>query len=429
MKPLTLSRTILAAALCAAPLTASSQAREPLCATVQSRRLLSGPAWGSTAFDRLVARPFHRAGAQGQRFLVLAPDNGGSLREQPGVGTFGWSAPQNAGSGGLLMLRLDAEQRTVDGPTRIALPPAAGDGRAMLTGVSLEAGVLVLARSEHGLVSMLVPSQGAAPSPQRVLTRTADAPALAWVTATARGDGAVALAGDAQGNVWALRFDARGALVGEPAAWTEQQRVGGPLELLPTGRGGPPAALLGRPVQGAGPGGEQARVQALVLLDAQLRPEGTPTATGFAQFPLAYVARNNELVVLQWAATQGLAVGTFAMNERRIATAAPRLFYAQPPLQGTLVGHDAWIDREGITYDLVTYQEGAGLAGHLAWITPAGQPIVRRAVLPTRGLARTPPQLLPAEDGVLVVQGLLDETGGAVDLFHVRCELVSVTAQ
>jgi hypothetical protein len=236
------------------------------------------------------------------------------------------------------------------------------------------------------------------------------------------------LAGTEAGEVVAMHLDRAGALAGEPALWSH--RVGGPMTLLPTHDGAPLAALLGRPVHGTGARNEQARVQVLLPLNDALAPIGEPQATGFAQFPLATVARGNDVLVFQWAEQQGVAIATMPTNGRVVHAELPRVFYARPPLEGALLGHTATLAPGNVVYDLVTYGEDQGeLHGHLAWVPPSGVPIIRRDVLPLRTRLAAAPRALPAADGVSVIVSGEDETGGAIDAIHLRCDLVNAHAR
>jgi hypothetical protein len=426
---------------------ATAQTREPLCVTVESRRLASGSWLGANGSDRLVARPLLTAGANGERFVVAVRDpehtlhTAGAPRVPRGVEELGFARPPqpSARPSGLTVIRVGADLRPV-GEAVFVPDPVANARRAdeetvapgIPVGVSLGAGVLVLQHVAGDVYATVVPSSGAIPAPRRVaqsptVSSGNEQGGFVWLTATPRGDGAIALAGTEEGDVVAMRFDRTGALVGEPGLWT--QRVGGPMQLLPTGDG-PIAALLGRPVRGTGPENEQARVQVLVPLTEGLQPANEPVNTGFAQFPMAYTLRGRSLILFQWAQQQGVAIATLPVGDRRIGEQLPRLWYANPPLEGLNLGQDAILGPGNIVYNVVAYGDpvAGGVHGHVGWLPPSGQPTVRRDVLPVRARVVAPPQLLPAEDGVVVVMGTYDETGGAVDAYHVRCDLVTLPA-
>jgi hypothetical protein len=439
--------TLAALVVAAAPGAARAQNREPLCVTVEARRLVSGPWLGANGSDLLVAQPLLVPGARGERFVVAVRDpehtlHAGDARALPRpLDELGYARPTSPAPrpGGLTVVRVGADLRPVGEPVFVAdpVPSPRQEGEETIApgipvGVALASGVLVLEHVAGDVYATVVPPSGPVPAPRRVaqsptVQSAGDHRGFVWLTATARGDGAIALAGTEEGDVVALRFDRTGALSGEPALWT--QRVGGPMQLLPTGEG-PPAALLGRPVRGTGPENEQARVQVLVPLTEALTPAGEPTNTGFAQFPMAYALRGRTLTLIQWAQTQGVAIAMLSVGERRLGEQLPRLWYAQPPLEGLHLGHDAIVGPGNILYNVVAYGDpvAGGVHGHVSWMPPSGQPIVRRDVLPIRARLVAPPRLIPAEDGVVAVVASYDETGGAVDAYHVRCDLVTVPA-
>jgi hypothetical protein len=426
---------------------ARAQAREPLCTVVETRRVLAGTSIGGEGDgERIVAEPLLAAGASNARFVVATRDPlhalaaGGAHPPARDLSELGYAAgvtgtPPHAS--GLSVVRTD--ERMIPVGEAVFVPdPGAGAGTvapALPLGVALPAGVLVLQRLGGDLYAVLVPPAGEIPAARRVLEAPSGAGAagargFAWFTATARDEGAVALAGTADGAVVAVRFDRDGAVAGAPVAWS--QRVGGAMQLLPTGAGAPLAALLARPVQGTGPQNEQAAQQVVVHLTDALQPAaGPPAATGFAQYPMAYVRRGDNLVLVQWAQAQGLAIAVLPVTAQRLGQQLPRLWYAQPPLDGAHVGQAALLGSGNIVYDLAVYTDplGGALYGHLAWIPPSAVPIVRRDVLPVRTRLVAPPRVLPAADGVVAVLAGVDETGAAVDAFHVRCDLVSVPAQ
>lgn len=436
---------LVAGALALAGRNARAQSTEPLCATVQSRRLVSGTWLDPESSDRMVAQPLLASGEGGARFVVAVRDPSHTLRagdarnavreaEELNYEAMGGLAARVPS--GLTIVRFDAGLEPVGEPIFLQDPAGAQQGAtpASPVGVALPAGVLVLQILRGDVYATVVPPAGPVPAPARVAQAPSPAAneqggrGFAWLTATSRGGGAIALAGTAQGVVVTLRFDARGARVGEPGIWT--QRVGGSMELLPMGDEGPMAALLARPVRGTGSEGEQARQQVAVVLDETLNPMGLPFATGFAQFPMAMVRRGRSLVMMQWAQQQGVAIATLPIEERRLGERLPRLWYAQPPLEGANAGQAAVLGPGNIVYDVVLYSDvGGGLHGHVVWVPPSGVPTVRRDVLPVRARLAAAPQVLAAADGVVALLATYDETGGAIDAFHVRCDLVSLPAQ
>ncbi len=64
-------------------------------------------------------------------------------------------------------------------------------------------------------------------------------------------------------------------------------------------------------------------------------------------------------------------------------------------------------------------------ASRLAGLGPAGEPMLRRNGAPVFGAVLGAPAMMAAEDGFAAVVAHNDETGFALDAFHVRCELVS----
>jgi hypothetical protein len=421
---------------------AYAQSREPLCTTVATQRLVRGEHLWTGHGERMAAASFATAGARGERHVVIVPEisdfvsaRGSQARPAAALG-YGGLGGLMTGASGFAAIRLDDQMHVVDDrifvADPVATPPENGQSVATLpVAVTLAAGVLVVARHAGDLYATVVPPSGPIAAPRRVATAPPPPErgrrGFEWLTATARADGAIALAGTFDGAVVAIRFDANGSVRGTPALWEE--RVGGPMELLPS-PDGPIAAFLGRPVRGTGPHNEQARVQVLVALNENLRPVGQPFATGFAQFPLAMVRRGRSMLVFQWAEQQGVAIATLPIGDRRFGEQLPRLYYAQPPLEGSSAGHAATVGASNIVFDVANYTETAGgVHGHVTWLAPSGTPYIRRDVLALRLEEAFSPAVFPAVDGVVVVTGGTDETGGAIDAYHVRCDLVSLPQQ
>jgi hypothetical protein len=390
----------------------------------------------------MAAASFATSGARGEHYVLIVPQTGdfvsahaSQARREEALG-YNMLGGLMGGASGYAAIRLDDRMQVVDDRVFVAepvpTPPQNGHSVATLpVAVTVASGVLVVARHAGDLYASVIPPSGPIPAATRVAAAPAPVEGAArgfeWITATARAEGAVALAGTSDGQVVAIRFDSNGAVRGTPARW--EDRVGGPMEFVPS-HDGPLAALLGRPVRGTGPHNEQARVQVLVSLDENLRPVGQPFATGFAQFPLAMVQRGRSMLIFQWAEQQGVAISTLPVGERHFGEQLPRLYYAQPPLEGSHAGHAATLGASNIVFDVASYLEsGGGMHGHVTWLAPSGTPYIRRDVLALRLEPAFAPAVLPAADGVVVITGGTDETGGAVDAYHVRCDLVSVPQQ
>lgn len=415
---------------------AHAQSREPLCVVSQTQRLLRAETLLVAQGDRIAAAPLASRGPAGEQFVVVVPEVVDALSHSapaPRTVSYNLLGGLVGGGSGFAVLRLDDQMHVVGDrvfvPHTARNPPVAGRSRATTPlATTLDTGVLVLERVGDDLYSTVIPATGAIPPETRVLAAPAPVEGTArgfeWFTLIARHDGAIALAGTVDGQVFSLRFDPSGHLRGNPSRWDE--RVGGPMQLLPT-NDGPVAALLGRPVRGTGPHNEQARMQVLVALDDALRPAAQPFATGFAQFPLAMVQRGRSMMLFQWAEQQGVAISTLPIGDRRFGEQLPRLYYAQPPLDGNPVGHAATLGAGNIAYDVSLYGETQlGLHGHVTWLAPSGTPYIRRDVLALGLDAALPPVVFPASDGVVVITIGDDETGGAVDAYHVRCDLVAL---
>ncbi|MEI8254228.1 MAG: hypothetical protein WCJ30_01000 [Deltaproteobacteria bacterium] len=435
---------LLTAMVCSS--VASAQSREVSCVPVESRRILAGERVEAAAGDRMAVAPLPAAGPNGERFVLVLHEGYDGLTNphavRRDVAELGYEPMGGLGTtvpSGRIVVRLDEQLRTVGDPVFVQDPvatPRVDQRRAGSLPVALTtaSGVLVLERLGGDLFAMRIPATGAITPPARVATAPVAVEGtqrgFEWITAVARRDGAVALAGTYDGQVVALRFDRDGTLQGAPAAWA--QRVGGPMALLPT-FDGPLGALLGRPVPGTGPHNEQARMQALVTLDDHLRPTGEPFATGFAQFPLAAAQRGRTLNVFQWVEQQGVAIASLPVGDRRFGEQLPRLFYAQPPLEGSALGTAATLGASNIVYNVGLYGEPqAGVHGHVLWLAPGDTQEalhLRRDVLAMRTTLAVPPVVLPAGDGVVVFTAGDDETGGGVDAYHVRCDLLAAPAR
>ncbi len=405
------------------PIVASAQTHEPLCVPVASQRLLVGDRLSAPDGERMAVQPFATTGPQGERFVMVVHENVEGLAlphaVRRHVGELGYEAMGGLGTSrpGRVYVRLNDQLHVVGEPVfvpePVSNPPVGGHSQSTLpVAVTLPSGVLVIERIAGDVFATRVPNTGAIAAPSHIATApSADENVprgFDWITAVARGDGAIALAGTLDGQVVAMHFDHDGALQGTATAWST--RVGGPMQLLPSD--GPIAALLGRPVRGTGPHNEQARVQILVPLDEALRPAGDPFATGFAQFPFAAVQRGRSMYVFQWSEQQGVAIATLPIGERRLGEQLPRLYYAQPALDGANAGHTATLAAGNIVYDVAMYAESqGGLHGHVAWLAPAGAPVLRRDVLALRLNPVLPPVALPASDGVVVFTAGNDEQG------------------
>jgi len=431
---MTLTRTTLAVGLAVLFRTAPvrAQTREPLCTIARVRRLLALSDFAPAPGERMAFASFPTSptGTRPARAAALLPSvrPGGSSSASPG-----------ADATGITVLRVDESLAVVGRPEFVRLPDSPRATARMPVAVSVENGILVLARADDTLMSFVVPAEGPPTAPTVVATLPPIDPAhtspsaspspvahgFAWLTATARDNATVvALAGTTDGQVVAVTLRPDGRPTSMAHVWP--RRVGGPMQLLPLPNG-PLAAFVGRPVPGTGPRNEQARVQVLVHLDERLEPAGELFATGFAQFPFATLARGRSLVVFQWSETQGLAIATLPVGERRVGEQLPRLWTAVPPIDGAPAGHAAALGTNSIAYDSALYvEDNGGVRLHLAWLPPDGVPVIRRDVFATRMLLGTPPVSLAADDGVVTLLAGRDETGSALDAVHLHCELVTV---
>lgn len=387
-----------------------AQAREPLCRNVETRRVSASASPAQNLGESVLARPL-LGGARGDARFVLV------WRE--------WRSERDGGSVARIA-RVGEDLRRVGAVATLAVSGRAGEV-VPLAIAALPDKTLVFAAVGSGFFALSFDAAGAQ-SAARELVALPDAPEgqprnrVVWATATERADGAVLLAGALDGSVRAYRFDRQGDKTAE-TTWT--QRVGGAMRLLPTGEGGPVAALLHRPLPGVGPNGEEPAVQMLVTLDDRLLPVSAPERTGFAQYPFSAVTRGSNVELAQWVGTRGVAIGSLPVSARRVALGNPRLWFAQPPFLGGAryaAGLDA---RDGVSYALVIGdRSGNSVESHLAWIPPSGEPMLRRNVVPVFGTVLGAPAMLPAADGFVAVVAHNDESGFALDAYHVRCELV-----
>ncbi|MFO0560025.1 MAG: hypothetical protein U0269_18570 [Polyangiales bacterium] len=392
----------------AASSTALAQAREPLCRTVETRRLHSHRSMAANLAEAVFAAPVLQQARDGAKFVVV-------WRE---------SRPMSDGGTAVRFARVDSELRRVGAVTTITVAAMAqDDGPGALSIASLPSGTLVLFRSGSGMYASLISADGVAASPRELFSVTGEVEGsrnrVVWSSAIERGDGAIALVGSLDGAVRALRFDRAGAVTTE-TTWT--QRVGGLTRLLPS-HSGPVSAFLERALPGVGPNGEQPALQMLVTLDERLLPVAVPERTGFAQFPWAAIARGSSVEVSQWA-SQGVAIGRLPVSARRVGVESPRLWYAQPAFAGIAQFASALHTSDAITYAMVV-TGGAMSESHLAWIPPSGEPMLRRNVVPVFGTVIGAPALVPAQDGFVAMVAHNDEAGFALDAHHVHCELVT----
>ncbi|MBL8603832.1 MAG: hypothetical protein JNK72_18035 [Myxococcales bacterium] len=436
--PLTLS-------LCLLSLSAAAQRREPLCAVVDSRRVLSAPHMAVNGSDRLVAQRFLSPGA-GPSTLVAVRDPERSLRiaGRPrgprALSTLEWSGPhRNTGNAapGLVVVRLDdhldrvGEAMFIEDPIQEPRGHEETFAPGIPVGVPIDDGVMLFEHIGGDLYGVLVGPEGQ-PGPLR---RLAEAPredghgGFTWITAAPRRrdgqQGAVVLAGTAAGEVMALGVDAHGAPIGHAALWG--QRVGGTMQLFEGPEGAQPVALLERPVRGTTLHGEQAREQVLVRLRDTLEPNGTPERVGLGPYETAGVLRDNQLVLTQWAEMRGLAVSTVGLDPSRLAIETPHIWTTQP-LDGIALGHRLVLGPDNIAYDFVLNGDttAGGLHGYLTYLPRAGTPFARRELLPLRARVIARPELLASEDGVVVFMATYDELGGGVDAVHLRCDMVTL---
>jgi hypothetical protein len=396
------------ALLMTASLTGMAQAREPLCRTVETRRLHSDRSMAANLSEAVFAAPVLQRARDGATFVIV-------WRE---------SRPVSEGATAVHFARIDNELRRLGPVATITVAEMAqDDGPGALSVASLPNGTLVLFRAGVGMYASLISADGVASSPRELFSVSGEVQGLrnrvVWSSAIEREHGAIALVGALDGTVRALRFDHAGAVTAE-TTWT--QRVGGVTRLLPSHRG-PIAAFLERPLPGVGPHGEQPALQMLVTLDEQLLPVAVPERTGFAQFPWAAVARGTSIEVVQWT-WQGVAIGRLPVSTHRVGVESPRLWYAQPTFAGVPHYASALHTSDAITYAMVV-TGGAVTESHLAWIAPSGEPTLRRNVVPVFGTVIATPALVPAQDGFVALIAHNDETGFALDAHHVRCELVT----
>ena len=438
-------RSALSLALLAMSAGASAQTREPLCATVETRRLASAPFLLAEGSDFIAARPFATVAPDGAAFVVAARDPDQTLRigerrtlpralaelEYQGPAAPSTRVP------GLAVFRVARDLRVVGEPAFLPDPVPSTRGEETFqpgipVAVTVDAGVLVLQHIDGDIYATLVPHTGAPSAPARV----AQAPAVfrghrgfVWLSAAARASqnahGAVALAGTDQGEVVALQFDGQGARAGEPVLW--QQRVGGAMQLVALNNRRDPVALLERPVRGTTLEGAQARAQVLVHLSPTLEPMGEPVALGLGPYETAAVARGDRLVLSQWAESRGFAVSTLPVTPEGVAIETPRIWTTER-FEGVPLGHRATLGPGGVIYDLMLHGDdvAGGLHAYATFVPPGGSPFSRRDVMPLRARVIARPALLPAEDGFIAVMGTYDELGGGIDAVHVRCEMVTL---
>lgn len=438
-------RTALVLSLALLAPSALAQTREPLCATVRSQRLLSGPSLPVEGSDLVAAQAFRSLAPDGAAFVVAVRDPDETLRvgarralpralseleyQSP-------AAPSTRGAG-LVVLRLDRELQVVGEPARLADPVSSERGEetnppGIPVAVAVDAGVLVVQHVSGDLYATLVPRDGAATSP----TRVAEAPLVVrghrgfvWISAAPDlvdgAHGAAVLAGTEQGEVVVLRFDGAGARRGGERLW--RQRVGGAMQLVALRDGASHVALLERPVRGTALDGEQARAQVLVQLSTNLEPEGDPVALGLGPYETVAVSRGERLVVGQWAESRGFAVSQLPLEGRGVRVELPRIWTTER-FDGVALGHRAVLGASGVIYDLMLHGDdvAGGLHAYATFVPPAGAPYVRRDVMPLRARVVARPALLPADDGFVAVMGVYDELGGGVDAVHVRCEMVTL---
>lgn len=420
----------------------AAQAREPLCVTVEQRRLVSASYLLANGSDRIAARPFRAVGPDGAAFAVAVRDPEQSFRvgaqrdlrrSLDELELNGHTAPP-ARTPGLLVVRMSTQLGVVG--EAVSLPDPVPNPRTEETvppgipvGVTVDDGLLVIEHVLGDLYATVVAPTGPVPAP----TRVAEAPppeeshhrGFVWLTATELGHGAIALAGTDDGEVVALRFDEHGHRVGDPLLW--HQRVGGAMRLLPVADGAEPTALLERPVRGATTTGEQAREQVMVHLRPTIEPDGEPDRVGFGPYETAAVLRTNRLVLTQWAESRGLALSALPLLHGRPQIETPRI-WTTTAFEGVPLGHAAILGPGQVIYDLMLHGDdvAGALHAYATFIPPAGTPFPRRDVLPLRARVIAPPALLPAEDGFVAVLAVHDELGGGVDAMHVRCDMVTL---
>jgi hypothetical protein len=436
---------LLGALLGAFPVQA--QSREPLCVPVATRRLVSAPFLAANGSDRLVAQPFRAVASDGAAFVVALRDPERSLRVGPRralartVASLELQSPERLPDHvpGLTVLRVDRALRVVGDGAFVQDPvSSAREGETFPPGIPVSAaiasGVLV---AQHIAGDVYVTLVGATPG-ALTSTRVAQAPPAAtragrrgfvWITITphtvAGQVGAALLAGTDEGEVVAVTLGPDGARVGDPVLWS--QRVGGAMQLLPLPPDAPPAALLERPVRGTATNGQPAREQMLVRLGATLEPAGDPERVGLGPYEVGATMRGDTLVLSQWVDGRGFALVQAPLREGRLALEAPRI-WTTAPFEGLALGHTMRLGPQGIVYDLALHGDdvAGGLHGYLTFVPPSGAPFPRRDVVPLRARVIAPPQLVPAEDGVVAVMATYDELGGGVDAVHLRCDMVTL---
>ncbi len=423
------------------------QGREPLCVPVATRRLVSAPFLLANGSDYLVARPLSAVAPDGAAFVVALRDPERSLRIGPrrslprSLASLELAAPERLAetTPGLTVLRVDRDLRVVGDGAFVQDPVAsvrAGETYppGIPVGATVAEGVVVAQQIAGDVYVTLAGAAGGA----LTITRVAQAPPAAtaagrrgfvWITVAPRTVagrvGAALLAGTEEGEVVAVSLGADGQRVGEPVLWS--QRVGGAMRLLPVPPGVDPAALLERPVRGTTPTGQQAREQVLVRLGPTLEPRGEPARVGLGPYEVASAWRGDSLVLSQWVDGRAFAVATAPLRDGAFALEAPRI-WTTTPFEGLALGHAMTLGPNGILYDLMLHGDdvAGGLHAYLTFLPPAGAPFPRRDVIPLRARVIAPPQLLPAEDGVVAVLATYDELGGGVDAVHLRCDMVTL---
>lgn len=421
MKSVRNTIAVTAVALTVTPSTSFAQHREPLCVTTELRRLVSVSLAHETHSTEL-----------GHTVAV-------ALREPHGETAFVLAARGLDATPGLTVVRVNRRMETVGERLFVADPVAQTEqSSAMIHGVAVDGGVLIVQRIAGGLYTVMVPPEGGSPSSVRVATNIGEGEHFAWITVTSAtvndSHGAIALAGTSDGRVLPLRFDGHGTPVGQPRWWT--QRVGGTMRLLPIAQNTVPTVILERPVRGTTATGGQAREQVLLRLSDTLDPVGTPSRLGLGPDPIAMATQGLHTIVTQWAESRAIAVVTLTPSgntqntqdtQNTLRADTPRLWSTRP-LEGSPVGHTLGEGPHGELYDLAFNTDDNGSATHayLTYIPPSGTPFSRRDVIPTRGRVIATPALITADDGVTVVLVSTDELGTGLDAIHLRCELVQL---
>jgi len=424
-----------------------AQAREPLCVPVATRRLVSAPFLLANGSDRIVAQPLPAVASDGAAFVVALRDPEHSLRIGArralprSLASLELASPERLPevTPGLAVLRVDRDLRVVGDGVFVPDPvPSVRAGETYPPGIPVGAtvasGVVV---AQHIGGDVYVTRVGAA-GEALTAVRVAQAPPAAtaagrrgfvWITLASRTvegqAGAALLAGTDEGEVVAVSLGPDGQRVGEPVLWS--QRVGGAMRLLPTAPGSESAAVLERPVRGTTTTGQQAREQVLVRLGPTLEPLGEPTRLGLGPYEIAAARRGDTMVISQWVDGRGFGVVTAPLREGRLVPETPRI-WTTTPFEGIALGHAMALGPGGILYDLMLHGDdvAGGLHAYLTFLPPAGSPFPRRDVMPLRARVIAPPQLLPAEDGVVAVLATYDELGGGVDAVHLRCDMVTL---